>query len=148
MPPKDEEPIQLDGEVHTPDDDELLSTAIPIDQVQDEPPPPPPADPLAAIDLAKQDIAAQQKPKAIRAFETKKALDEVWKRQPVVNGTGACHVRTFIAKLRLDAVEHLDQQVNEWLDAHPEYEVKFVSTSIGTLFAKTPEPALFMNVWV
>ena len=57
MSAKENEPIQLDDEVHTPDDDELLSTAIPIDQVEQEPEPPP-ADPLAAIDLADEDRAA------------------------------------------------------------------------------------------
>ncbi|MEM6332604.1 MAG: hypothetical protein AAF823_04615, partial [Planctomycetota bacterium] len=41
-----------------------------------------------------------------------------------------------------------DEQVNEWLDAHPEYEVKFVSQSIGKLVGKNTEDALFMSIWV
>ena len=73
---------------------------------------------------------------------------EHWDRTPNVTGTGAIHVKTFVSKLRLDAVEHLDSQVNEWLDAHPEYEVKFVTTCVGSLVGKNTEEAMFMSVWV
>ena len=73
---------------------------------------------------------------------------EHWKRTPNATGQGAIHVKTFVAKLRPDAMEYLDQQINEWLDDNPEYEVKFVTTSTGTFMSKNPEPALVLNVWV
>ena len=31
----------------------------------------------------------------------------------------------------------MDQSINEWLDEHPQYEVKFVNGSIGTMRGKT-----------
>lgn len=84
----------------------------------------------------------------IRTFDTRKPHVDHWKRTPNVTNAGAIHVKTFVTKLRLDAIEHLDQQINDWLDNHPEYEVKFVSQSIGKLVGKNTEDALFVSVWV
>ena len=84
----------------------------------------------------------------IRAFGSRKPHEDNWNRTPNVTGSGAIHVKTFVTKLRLDAIEHLDQQINEWLDNHPEYEVKFVSQSVGKLVGKNTEDALFVSVWV
>ncbi len=74
--------------------------------------------------------------------------DMEMKRAVNSDGTGATRCKTFHSKLRVDALEFLDDQVNQWLDAHPEYEVKFVTTTIGVLTGKMKEEALFMNVWV
>ncbi len=84
----------------------------------------------------------------IRTFDTRKPHVDHWKRTPNVTNAGAIHVKTFVTKLRLDAINHLDDQINEWLDNHPEYEVKFVSQSIGKLVGKSTEDALFVSVWV
>ena len=87
----------------------------------------------------------------IRAFEQKLGgggHESKWKRQPNVTGTGAIHVKSFHCKLTGDSLEFLDMQVNEWLDEHPEYEVKQVTTSIGEWTGKMKEPALIVNVWV
>ncbi|MFG0331455.1 MAG: hypothetical protein ACF8PN_16320 [Phycisphaerales bacterium] len=74
--------------------------------------------------------------------------EDVWNRTPNQNGTGAMHVRTFHSKLTDESLVYLDQSINEWLDSHPEYEVKLVTTSIGTFTGKTKEPALIVQVWV
>jgi hypothetical protein len=84
----------------------------------------------------------------IRTFDTRKPHVDSWKRTPNVTGSGAIHVKTFVTKLRLDAIDHLDEQINEWLDNHPEYEVKFVSQTIGKLVGKNTEDAMFTSVWV
>ena len=84
----------------------------------------------------------------IHAFGQKKRHEEVWSRTPNTTGTGAIHVRTFHAKLTDDALVYMDQVINEWLDAHPQYEVKYVSTSVGTLTGKIMEPHLVCQVWV
>ena len=70
------------------------------------------------------------------------------RRQRTANGTGATHLKTYYCKLRADAMDHLDKQVNEWLDSHPEIEVKFVNVTIGVMTGKISEPAMFINVWV
>lgn len=85
----------------------------------------------------------------IRAFGEKQGRHEdAWSRSPNVTGNGAIHCKSFNAKLRTDALEYMDQQINEWLDAHPQYEVKFVTSSVGEMKGKTTEPTLILTVWV
>ncbi|MEM1210347.1 MAG: hypothetical protein AAGI54_13880, partial [Planctomycetota bacterium] len=135
----------------TPGDDELLDAAIPIEMVEDEAE----ADELEPIEIEPADDSEAAgdaggssddpygaappgagKSSKIRMLTERKPHDEHWDRSPNVTGRGAIHVKTFVTKLRLDAIEHMDEQVNSWLDAHPEYEVKFVSQSIGKLVGK------------
>lgn len=133
-------------------DDELLRSALPmptdddtavIAGVDHE------LDPIEVGDLSGADMdPAERSTNKIRAFGVRKPHEDHWQRTPNTTGTGAIHVKTFVTKLRLDAIDHLDTQVNEWLDNHPEYEVKFVTTTVGTLTGKNKEEALFMNVWV
>ena len=77
-----------------------------------------------------------------------KRHEDEWNRTPNVTGAGAIHVKSFHCKLTGDSLAFLDQQINEWLDAHPQYEVKMVTTSIGTWTGKLKEPNLIVNVWV
>jgi hypothetical protein len=88
----------------------------------------------------------------IQAFENKLGLkrhEDAWKRSPNVTGSGAIHMRTFHCKLGDDAIGYLDQQVNEWLDAHPQYEVKFVTSNVGEWSGKLgKEFHLVVQVWV
>ncbi|MHC5113137.1 MAG: hypothetical protein ACYTGP_01755 [Planctomycetota bacterium] len=84
----------------------------------------------------------------IRAFEKKKRHEEEWARTPNTTGTGAIHVKTFHAKLTADALNYMDQTINEWLDAHPQYEVKFVTATVGVLTGKLKEPNMICQVWV
>jgi hypothetical protein len=92
----------------------------------------------------------EAKPK-IRAFEQQlggRRHEDDWKRTPNTTGTGAIHVKSFHCRLNEEGLSFLDQSVNEWLDAHPQYEVKFVQTSIGEWKGKTAEPNLIVQVWV
>lgn len=70
-----------------------------------------------------------------------------WKRTPVVTGHGACRVKSFHAKYSDQGIEHIDDAINEWLDAHAEVEVKFVTTTVHVFEGKIREPAIVMNVW-
>jgi hypothetical protein len=75
--------------------------------------------------------------------------EDQWSRTPNSPGTGAIHVRSFRAKLSDDALTYLDQTINEWLDSHPQYEVKMVTTTIGEWSGKLGrEPGIIVNVWV
>ncbi len=44
-------------------------------------------------------------------------------------------------------MDYLDNAINEWLDQHPEVEVKFVTQSIGMFDGKIKDLALILNVW-
>ena len=59
----------------------------------------------------------------------------------------ATRIRTFHAKLSEGAILHLDQQVNSWLDGHPDLEIKFASTTVGTWEGKHPEPNLILTIF-
>lgn len=90
-------------------------------------------------------------PSKIRTFEQKLRSirhEDNWNRTPNSTGTGAIHVKSFHCKLTGDSLDFIDQQINEWLDAHPQYEVKLVTTSIGIWTGKLKEPNLIVNVWV
>ncbi|GAG30077.1 unnamed protein product, partial [marine sediment metagenome] len=62
-------------------------------------------------------------------------------------GRGARRVRTFHSKLSEGAVRHLDEQVNAWLESHPEIEIKFANTTVGVWEAKHAEPNLILMVF-
>jgi hypothetical protein len=105
------------------------------------------------LDLGPESTSSPSEPgqSKIRTFEQKlRSLrhEDTWNRTPNSTGVGAIHVKSFHCKLTGDSLEFLDQQINEWLDAHPQYEVKTVTTSIGTWTGKLKEPNLIVNVWV
>jgi hypothetical protein len=115
--------------------------------ISSPPRPPPPVAPDAAGESAPTEATNK-----IRAFDQKLAggarHEDNWNRSPNVTGTGAIHVKSFHAKLTGESLEFLDRQINEWLDAHPQYEVKFVSTTVGDWTGKLKEPNLIVQVWV
>ena len=74
--------------------------------------------------------------------------EDQWNRTPNVNGTGAIHVKSFHCKFADESLHFIDQQINEWLDAHPQYEVKFVTTAVGEWIGKTREQNMIIQVWV
>jgi hypothetical protein len=76
-----------------------------------------------------------------------KQFTEQWKRKPTNTGTGACRVKSFHGKYSDEGLRYLDNAVNQWLDDHPDIEVKFVTPTVMTFEGKTREPALVLNVW-
>lgn len=119
-----------------PDLDQSLDDTLPID-LEDAP-----------VPVSKSSETSGHK---IRTFEQKLGAgrhEDKWVRTPNITGAGAIHVKSFHCRLTGDSLEFLDQQINEWLDAHPQYEVKSVTTSIGMWSGKLKEPNLIVNVWV
>ncbi len=110
------------------------------------------------IPLSEQQIPRIQPPapnsggSKIRTFEqrlTSGRHEDTWNRTPNSPGTGAIHVKSFHCKFTEESLINIDQLINEWLDAHPQYEVKFVTTSHGEWKGKFGvEPCLVVQVWV
>jgi hypothetical protein len=103
-------------------------------------------DPIELIDEseAPQETTARK----IKAFGPESVRhDHTSKRKPNANGTGASHVRSFHGKYSDQGLEYLDHAINEWLDAHMEVEVKFVTSTVGVFEGKIREPALVLNLW-
>ncbi len=130
--PEDEKPDEQAGE-----EEMSLDDTLPLDLSEHAPTP-------------SASLQPEQASK-IRTFQQKLGSnkhEDTWNRTPNVTGTGAIHVKSFHCKLTGDSLTFLDQQINEWLDAHPQYEVKMVTTGIGTWTGKLKEPNLIVNVWV
>lgn len=73
---------------------------------------------------------------------------EVFKRPLVTAADGATRCRTFHSKLTDAALSYMDNQINEWSDAHPEVHVKFATSTIGLFEAKQhQEPHLIVSVF-
>ena len=71
-----------------------------------------------------------------------------FKRQTHAPGTGACRIRSFHGRLSDDGLAFMDDKINEWLDNHPEIEVKLVNTIVGPLEGKvTGEQGLIVTIW-
>ena len=113
----------------------------------------PPDNPVVEEDLEEALPVASEGPgglkKKIKAMGSLKRHEDEWTRTPNTTGAGAIHCRSFFAKLTSDAVAYMDQSINEWLDEHPQYEVKFVNSTIGTMRGKVgPQEVLICQVWV
>jgi len=70
-----------------------------------------------------------------------------FKRPLTPTGKGATRIRTFYAKLVEGAIQHLDSQVNAWLDNNPDIEIKFANTVVGRLQDKRGETCLIMTIF-
>lgn len=68
-------------------------------------------------------------------------------RKTAVTGQGICRVRTFHSKIQVESLEYLDNTINDWLDENPDVEVKLVTSTIGVMAGKHPEPNLILNIW-
>jgi hypothetical protein len=70
-----------------------------------------------------------------------------YKRATHVNRTGAIRMRTFHCRLSEQGVEYMDMTINDWLESHPDIEVKFTTSTVGMWDGKLKEPTLIINVW-
>jgi hypothetical protein len=70
-----------------------------------------------------------------------------FKRKTHASGTGACRVRSFHGRLSDEGLAFMDGKINEWLDGHPEIEIKTVTTTVGMYDGKIKEEALVVNIW-
>lgn len=59
----------------------------------------------------------------------------------------ATRIRTFHSKLTPAALAHMDDQINEWIDANPDVYIKSVNTTVGPFEAKHVEHHLIVTVF-
>ena len=118
---------------------------VPVQPVKNED-----LDPITLVDEepAQKGPADGSQASKIRAFSVPGMHKEAkFKRQTFVTGHGAVRVRSFHGRLSDEGMSFLDDKIHDWLDQHPEIEVKFVTTTIGQFEGKIREPALVLNVW-
>jgi hypothetical protein len=84
----------------------------------------------------------------IRAFGVAGVVrDREFKRNSNVTGCCACHVKSFHGRVSDEGMERMDDKINDWLEAHPQYEVKFATTQIGLWDGKTKDLTLIVQIW-
>lgn len=108
--------------------------------------PPTGMEPLALVDDHPDEPSAASKIRAFGVADIDRSSTK-WKRQPKGDGTGAIRVRSFHGKFSDQALGFMDSQINDWLDANPDIEIKFVTSSVGQFEGKIREPALVLNLW-
>ena len=144
--PAEEEPIRIDGgeEEVLPVLDDLPGSVktrekAPAEEEQAEP-----EEPIKLVDddetagEAMRTIGVAGGP-GVRKAERKRPLN--------VNGTGATRCRLFHSRIQLSSLEHMEEQINAWLDSQ-KIEVKHVGHVIGVMEGKRPEPNVMVFVWV
>lgn len=121
---------------------------------------PPPPKPVASADpegeplsLIEEDVSKANEPKPqIRSFVQSSLAQadrhDKFSRPMVGAGEGATRAHTFHSKLTDAALSYMDNQINEWVDAHPEIFLKFTTSTIGMFEAKQhQEPHLIVTVF-
>jgi|SRR5271170_7885145 len=98
------------------------------------------------IELEADDVAAPIKNKIV-AFGDVAHATHSWKRPTHKNQTGAVRVRSFHCRLSEQGLDYMDHAINEWLENHPDIEIKFTSSVVGQFDGKIKEPALILNLW-
>ncbi len=98
------------------------------------------------IELEADDVAAPTKSKIV-AFGDVTHTTHNWKRPTHRNQTGAVRVRSFHCRLSEQGLDYMDHAINEWLENHPDIEIKFTSSVVGLFDGKIKEPALILNLW-
>jgi hypothetical protein len=104
--------------------------------------------PATAGGMAAPLSAVPKEPKKIIKFDAGALYrDEKWKRMPTSSGTGPIRVKSFHGKVSEQGLEYIDHAINEFLDNHPEIEVKNVTSNVCMFDGKFRDFALIINVW-
>ncbi len=103
-------------------------------------------DPLTVVDSGLDAAAEQQK--KIRSYEEgRHHRHHDWKRHLHPNQISPVRMKSFHGKYSDQGLAFLDDAINEWLDANPEIDIKFVTSTVGMFDGKIKENALVLNVW-
>ncbi|MBK9128129.1 MAG: hypothetical protein IPM13_10050 [Phycisphaerales bacterium] len=125
-----------------------------------------PADPLGdPIELVPEEetstvpglvggVKYDTKPTAIKSFGggpggmTAGSLHEARLKRPLDPAADtATRCRTFHCKLADAAFAHMNDQINDWVDAHEDVRIKFVTSCIGVVEGKHADPHLIVTVF-
>lgn len=105
--------------------------------------------PISLVDELEMAESPQQRTSHGTAAGTAPPVEEPTKYTRPLNktGAGATRCRTFHAKLADEAVRHMDLQINEWCEQHPEVEIKSSTSTVGLWTGKHAEPNLIITIF-
>ena len=101
--------------------------------------------PISLVDEADTKVGSKIQAFGVAAGHAQRG--GAFKRSPAITGSGAIRIRTFHGRLSDEGLAFMDDKINEWLDNHPEIEIKTVTSTVGLYEGKIKEPALILNVW-
>ena len=100
------------------------------------------------IELVADEAHAGTSTSRIHAFGVAGSMAKTsYKRAPTVSATGAIRIRSFHGRLSEQGLEYMDNQINEWLDQHPDIEIKQACANVGMFEGKLKEMALIVNIF-
>jgi hypothetical protein len=67
--------------------------------------------------------------------------------QAVAKTSRITGMKTFYTKLHPGALDFIDEQVAEWLKAHPSVMIKQTNVTVGEVQAKKTEPNIILSIW-
>ncbi|MBN2445279.1 MAG: hypothetical protein JXO22_01020 [Phycisphaerae bacterium] len=73
--------------------------------------------------------------------------DEGYRRPVNPDTRTATRCRTFHGKLNDASMNHLNRQINEWVDANDDIQIKFVTSDIGIVEGKHADQHLILTVF-
>jgi hypothetical protein len=97
--------------------------------------------------VAEDEITPEERPQVRTIGRAVTSQSHEYHREVNTAGAGATRCRMFHARIAAEAMEHLQERINEWLDEHEEVVVKHVETVVGTMEGKTPRPNLIVVIW-
>jgi hypothetical protein len=102
--------------------------------------PPAPVEEDEPIELVEDANAAPRDESQIRVFNKSSLAvgshEREYKRDLVNASLGATRCRIFHAKMTDGALVFMENQINEWIDEHPDIHVKFSTSTMGTIESK------------
>ncbi len=104
------------------------------------------------LSLVSEEEMPSSSPSKIRTFARGDAFADAhaetdFKRPLAGMNEPATRCRTFHGKLTQPGLSHMDEQINEWLDSHPELYIKTCASTVGIFEGKTKEPHLLVTMF-
>ena len=81
------------------------------------------------------------------SFDQVQYKEEGFRRALQPDAPGATRCRVFHSKLNDGSMAYMSEQVNNWIDAHDDVVIKFVTSNIGVVEGKHPDPHLIVTVF-
>jgi hypothetical protein len=106
-----------------------------------------PKDDFSPVGLVDSPHPGKETASKIQVYGVGAMTEREYHRHANMTGNGACHVKSFHGRLNEDGLQRIDDKINEFMEAHPELEIKFATTTIGIWDGKTKDPSMIINVW-
>lgn len=92
-----------------------------------------------------------KKPTAIRTIGGGASVGQVAeherRRKLLVDSPNATRCRTFHCKLSDGPIQHMTEQINQWVDGDDNVQIKFATSVIGVVEGKHADPHLILTVF-